>query len=347
MLLQHRLLLICGSYSGDLRARGFFLYMETQKKYLSLDEQIDLLKKKKLIINNEKNAKIILQDIGYYKLINAYKIPFVEDILRNGNRTYFDGVTIEHLYDLHKFDLALEAITFEATTKIEIKIKALMSDVISSKYGTKIKKYLNNSNFLPDKGGDPDEYTFVKMKKFIKGEIKKQIDNKHPAICWYNEKYVDFPFWVVANILTLGSISKIYSKLHICDQIIIAKYFGLNYSDLGKYLKHVNLVRNVCAHNDVLYRYKAKNNIPQKLIENKYKILGIEKDVVTGRYKQGTNDLLSTIIVFNLLLDKQSFNEFKQKLTSLLKNLNKKIPQKVYDNVIGEMGIVETYKILK
>lgn len=321
--------------------------MKTQKKYLSLDEQIDLLKSKNLIINNEKNAKKILQDVGYYKLINAYKIPCVEDVLGTGNRKYFEGVTIENLCDLHKFDLALETITFEATTKIEIKIKSLMSDIISSKYGTKINKYLRAENFLPDKGGDPDEYTFVKMKKFIKGEIKKQIANKHPAIIWNQQKYNNFPFWVIANILTLGSISKIFSKLQVCDQIEIAKHFGLNYVDLGQYLKHVTLVRNVCAHNDVLYRYKVTNNIPQKRIESIYKILKIEKDDKTGRYKVGTNDLLATIIIFKLLLDKQSFNEFKTKFSGLLKTLCNKIPQKVYNNVVVEMGVVDTYKDLK
>lgn len=321
--------------------------MEIQKKYLSLEEQIALLESKNLIIDNKEKAKTILKDTGYYKLINAYKIPFMEDILGDGNRKYFAGVSIKNLYDLHKFDLALEAIAFEATTKIEIKIKSLISELISSRYGTTIRKYLRAKNFLPDKGEDVNEYTFVKMKKFIKGEIRKQLDNKHPAISWYGQKYNNFPFWVVANILTLGSISKIFSKLHTCDQMTIAKQFGLHFADLGQYLKHVNLVRNVCAHNDVLYRYKVKNNIPQKLIESKYELLGIEKDSRTGRYKQGTNDLMSTIIVFNLLLDKQSFNEFKTKLTGLLKNLSKKIPQRAYDYVIKEMGIVDTYKNLK
>lgn len=321
--------------------------MKTQKKYLSLDEQLALLKSKNLIIENDEKAKIVLRDIGYYKLINAYKIPFVSTTKNCAERKYLEGIKIEHLFDLYKFDLALEAITFEAITKIEIKIKSLMSDLISNEYGIKRKKYLKATNFAPDKGGDPKEYTFVKMKKFIFNEINKQIENNHPAVIWYKNNYGDYPFWVVANILTLGSISKIFSKMKISDQIIIAKQYKIGYRELAQYLKHVNLVRNVCAHNDVLYRFKVTNNIPQKQIEDKYVILGIEKDAITGRYKLGTNDLMSTIIVFNLLLDKQSFNEYKMKLSGLMKNLSKKIPKEVYNKVVVEMGIVEKYKDLK
>lgn len=44
-----------------------------QKNYMIIDEQINFLKtEKNLKFKNEKLAKRVLQEVGYYKLINAY-----------------------------------------------------------------------------------------------------------------------------------------------------------------------------------------------------------------------------------------------------------------------------------
>lgn len=90
-----------------------------QKHYMTIDEQIDFLKtEKKLNFKSKKLAKRVLQEVGYYKLINAYKIPFV---INNGtNNQYIDNVYFEDIYNLYKFDTELKTIVFEAATNIEI-----------------------------------------------------------------------------------------------------------------------------------------------------------------------------------------------------------------------------------
>jgi len=79
--------IIYGSNSGNLRARGFFVtcnertsmifYLVKAKKFLSVDEQIHLLKSKGLLIPSVKIATEYLNSIGYYKLVNGYKKPFI------------------------------------------------------------------------------------------------------------------------------------------------------------------------------------------------------------------------------------------------------------------------------
>ena len=82
-----------------------------QKKYLDYQQQIDLLIEKGLIINDKKFAHKALKEIGYYKLINAYKEPFTYKLKNPGdkiaNKRYLEDVTIEQLYYLYKFDLSL------------------------------------------------------------------------------------------------------------------------------------------------------------------------------------------------------------------------------------------------
>ena len=187
------------------------------------------------------------------------------------------------------------------------------------------------------------------MKKHIKESIKKQKDNMQPAIKWYNDKYNYFPFWVVVNILTIGSVSRIYGKLKDSDKITIAKNYKLPYDYLGSYIRHINLVRNICAHNDVLYRYKSINSVPQKVknVKDLYDKLGILKNPKTGRYLKGSNDFLATIIIFKLLLSKENFNLFYTKFKGLLSKLKRNLNPVFYDKILIEMGIPENWTELK
>lgn len=318
-----------------------------QKKYMTIDEQINFLKtEKNLKFKSEKIAKRVLQEVGYYKLINAYKEPFV--INNSTKNQYIDNVYFEDIYNLYKFDTELKTIVFGAATIVEINFKSLLSEVISNQYGVKDRIYLKKENFAPDTG-KPDEYTFAQMKKHIKNSIKKQVDNMQPAIKWYNDKYKYFPFWVVVNVLTIGSISRIYGKLKDSDKIKVAKNYKLPYDYLGSYIRHINLVRNICAHNDVLYRYKSINSIPQKIknVKNLYDKLGVLKNPKTGRYLKGSNDLLATIIIFKLLLSRENFHLFYTKLKVLLSKLKKTLNPVFYDKILNEMGLPENWNEIK
>ena len=315
------------------------------KKYLSIEEQIELLEKKNLNFKSKKKAKEALQSIGYYKLINAYKIPFISE--KDGIKEYREGVCFEDLYNLYEFDRKLKIIVFEATTNIEINIKSFIADVISKKYGVDEKKYLKKENFSTDVSDD--DFSFATMKMQIKKAISKQIENNNPSIVWYKEKYNYFPFWVVSNILTLGTISKIYSKLKEEDKIIIAKNYKLPYDYIESYLMHVNMVRNICAHNSVLYRYNSKNSLPQKIdkVKRIYETLEIKINPRTGRYERGINDFLGTVIAFRLLLSKSDYNLFITQFAGLLSNLEKKINQDFFEIIMIEMGLNREWREIK
>ena len=318
-----------------------------QKNYMTIDEQINFLKtEKNLKFKSEKLAKRVLQEVGYYKLINAYKIPFV--VNNCVSNQYIDDVYFEDIYNLYKFDTELKTIVFEAATNVEINFKSLLSEVISSQYGIKDKKYLKKENFAPDTG-KADEYTFAQMKKHIKDSIKKQIDNMQPAIKWYNDNYKYFPFWVVVNVLTIGSVSRIYGKMKDSDKITVAKHYKLPYDYLGSYIRHINLVRNICAHNDVLYRYKSINAIPQKIknVKDIYDKLGILKNPKTGRYVKGSNDFFATMIILKLLLSKENFNLFYTKFKGLLSKLKRTLSPVFYDKILDEMGLPENWFEIK
>ena len=66
---------------------------------MTINEQVENLKTLGLIINDEKYAKSILNDISYFRLIKAYILDVKP---KNGN--YNEGVTFEQIVDLYLFN---------------------------------------------------------------------------------------------------------------------------------------------------------------------------------------------------------------------------------------------------
>lgn len=64
-----------------------------EKKFLTYEEQINLLKSKKLEFENEKLAISYLKQYGYFSLISGYKDIF--KIEKNGN--YKPGTTFDDI----------------------------------------------------------------------------------------------------------------------------------------------------------------------------------------------------------------------------------------------------------
>ena len=183
------------------------------------------------------------------------------------------------------------------------------------------------------------------MRKHIKTEIKKQADNNHSAIVWYRDNYKFYPFWVVSNILTIGSVSRIYGKMKEEDRTAIAREYKLPDKYLSAFIRHINLVRNICAHNNVLYRYKSINAIPQKATKFIYESLNIKINEKTGRYEKGNNDFLATLIVLKyLIIDKTTYNNFISKIESALNKLKNKVPEICYKSIFNELGLIENWK---
>ena len=319
--------------------------MSEDKKFLDIEEQLQKLKDKNLIIPNDKRAKKYLNEIGYYKLINGYKRPFIVKIIENNveYKRYVESTTIDDLYYLYKFDQDLKALVFKNILIVETMVKSKMSYVISNKYGIRESDYLQANNFKPDTADS--KIKFIELQANILNSINEQ-KTKQKSIDWYAQNYGYYPFWVVSNILTLGTISKLYSKMKQMDQYLISNSFGLKSKMLESILMILQLFRNACAHNEVVYNYKTARSLRQKDIKNIYELYNIEKNEKNNKYIHGTNDIFSLIIIFKLMLDKVQFNDFKLQLKSILKNFHKKVNDNLYNNILISMGIVGDLDIL-
>ena len=93
------------------------------KQFKNLDEQIEILKHRAMIINDEEYAKIVLLRENYF-FLNGYRHLFMK---RREDNDYLDGTTFEELYSLFLFDRSIRNVLFKYLLVIENNLKSITS----------------------------------------------------------------------------------------------------------------------------------------------------------------------------------------------------------------------------
>ena len=219
-----------------------------KKEFRTLDEQVDILKGKGLIINDPEKVKDILLRENYF-FINGYRQMFY-----TSNRKFINGTTFEELYSTFLFDRNLRNILFKNLLVVENNIKSIISYQLSKKYGYKEQDYLNPKNFTRDmKESRRVDDVLNKMKRQIRinGE-------KHTATFHYMNKYKYVPLWILVKVLSFGLINELFGILKEEDKQEIADLYGLDKETLKVYIQLLSNYRNLCAHEDIVFDHKTQ-----------------------------------------------------------------------------------------
>lgn len=95
------------------------------KTFKSLDQQIELLKERKLIIRDENKAKQHLLEKNYFDLINGFETLLLIDS-KAANKEY-NGLYFEDFLLLYDFDKKLNLEILKILDKFEIRLKTSMA----------------------------------------------------------------------------------------------------------------------------------------------------------------------------------------------------------------------------
>ena len=104
--------------------------MKYTKPPLSIEQKITLLKERGLRIDNEERTYKYLTHIGYFRMTGYFK--FFQDHITD---TFQAGTTFDQVLNVYIFDRKLRLLTLDAIEKIEVSLKATISDYMSMKYG--------------------------------------------------------------------------------------------------------------------------------------------------------------------------------------------------------------------
>jgi abortive infection bacteriophage resistance protein len=216
--------------------------MKFSKPALTVEGQLDLLIQRGLIISDRERALRYLKFIGYYRF-SGYMRPLQSRT--GGEHEFKSDVRFEDALNLYIFDRKLRLLVLDAVERIEVAIRAQITSIMSSEYGS--HWYLKPVAFSD--GFDHDEFI-----EKIKEQIKHDEDvsgRRDVFIDHYFEKYTDPelpPGWMIFEVLSMGAVSKVFGSLLRKDKKVIADAFSLTHPAFKSWAHTLSALRNICAH---------------------------------------------------------------------------------------------------
>jgi abortive infection bacteriophage resistance protein len=289
------------------------------KPPLSIEEQINLLKSRGLIIRDFDLARHSLTHISYYRLSGYGKL--YKNGIENNNEGYHPQTTFEDVLSLYNFDRKLRLVVMDALERIEVSAKAVLSNSMSMRYGS--HWYLNKKYFTSQFEHEQFLYRLKNETGFErnqKGTSKKQ----DPIFAHYYRKYSAPAMpssWMVSEVLSLGTVSLIFERLvNQNDKKAIAEVFDASPWVLQSWLHSLTYIRNICAHHGRLYN-------------RQFKITPVSISTYREHFKNMTTFYVQSVVIHLLLRKVVGPNKWSNSLQELFKE---------HPNVsIEAMGFVE------
>ena len=300
------------------------------KEFKTIDQQIEILKNKGLIIGDENKAYDILLKENYF-FINGYRHLFMNS---PSDKTFVSGATFDELYALFQFDRYSRNIFFKNLLIIENRLKSVISYQLSKKYGYKEKDYLNYRNFTQN----PEKKR--KVKDVIE-KMKRQIrlnTCRHNATMHYLNNYGYIPLWILVKVLSFGMVCELFTILKDEDKLEIASIFNISVEYLEDFLPILSNYRNLCAHEDIVFDHKTERVIPDTEYHKKLNIFKMDDEYIYGK-----NDIFSVIIIFKFMLEDDEFRLMIKEFEYEFAKLDAEVDSIPSEKILDTMGIPKNY----
>jgi abortive infection bacteriophage resistance protein len=303
-----------------------------EKVFKTLDEQIEILKGKGLVIDDIEYARNIILRENYFFLMGYRHLFYKSD----GSKTFRDNTNFRELYALFTFDRQLRNIIFKNVLIIENNCKSIFSYVLSHKYGYKENDYLRPQNYV-------QSHEKQRQVNDLLRKMKRQIrinGGQHDATKHYINNYGYIPLWVSVKVLSFGLMGELFTILRQEEKEEIASYYkNIDSNELSDYLAILSNYRNLCAHEDILYNHETQKSID----DTRYHLL-LNIPQVDDQYIFGKNDIFALIIILKQMLTYSDFKMMMNEIDYEIDWLSSKLKSIDVQKVLYRMGFPENYK---
>ncbi len=232
-------------------------------------------------ISDLAQAEFYLQHLNYYRL-GAYWLPFESD---HTTHIFRSGTKFEEVLSLYVFDRELRLLMLDAIERVEVSIRSQWAYQIA---------HLHNPHGHLDATLSVNNSRWQKNLAKLTTEVNRSDENfiKH-LITNYSEALP--PIWAVCEVMSLGLLSRWFDNLKpMKTRRAIAMVYGVDEQVLASWLRHLSLVRNICAHHSRLWNrdFTITPTLPRN------KPVGLASQCVLGSRK-----LYNTLIILLHLMD--------------------------------------------
>lgn len=216
------------------------------KEWTSFSQQLELLKNRGLIIEDEQKALGYLKTIGYYRF-SGYLYSFRQVDAQNSSHKldcFIEGSHFEDVKNLYMFDKKLRQLALDALERIEVALRVNISYTLGRYSPT---AYLDSQYFA-------DNFNHEKWVIRHQSAIDNEQRKKNTFVNHHTRYYSALPIWVACETWDFGTMSTLFKGMKDSDKDHIAKIYHLQSgSHLQSHLHAFNFIRNVSAHHSRLW----------------------------------------------------------------------------------------------
>lgn len=225
--------------------------------------------------------------------------------VNDGSHRFKADIGFNHISEHYKFDNKLRLLTQSYLERIEVCLRARLTDEFSNEYGdffwyTREGLYANRD-----------------AQGLVIGEIQARYNEQSELFLkQFAEKYTSErlpPSNMALELLSFGKLTKLYEGLkNDAAKQRIGQYYGLTSTLLSSWLKYLSGVRNICAHHGRLWNRGITANRPLLPSRQRYRFEGSMNDRFNTSY-YGVASIMD-----RLLSSFNPENTFIERLTQLI-----------------------------
>lgn len=257
------------------------------KTFLTVPDQIRLLRSRGMEIDNDFEAMTILRNVGYYRLSGysyLFRTPDPQGVWpgqpQNQSQdeahaappterrlsTFVPGTSLTKVQKIYEFDRGLRIRLFDAIEMFEVALRFRVGHLLGQShpfahrdpealhseftgFGT-TNHNLKYSNWLDSNHAD-----------WLREVDREEARSQEGFVQHFKTKYGGpLPTWAVTEILSFGTLASLYSGMARADKERIAAAFDVHnsvpagdFATLANWLNHIRYIRNTCAHHARLW----------------------------------------------------------------------------------------------
>jgi len=204
---------------------------------------INLLKTRNLTFANESKAERFLFQNNYYRLSGYWRKYQINP--DEGSDNFKENTTFEEIVAIYELDALLRNLLQKGIGIFEICFRSKIAYYIAHSEANGQFLYLQ-PNFYNNKISKNEK--LEDLLKSIENELSR---SKEKCVVHYKNKGENIPIWAAIEVLSFGTVSKMYSR---CVKKDVVKKVNQNFKPLKEHIYAANIVRslvnlrNLCAH---------------------------------------------------------------------------------------------------
>ena len=244
-------------------------------------QQVALLRGRGLVIDDAAEAEFYLRHLNYYRL-GAYWLPFEAD---HGTHAFRPGTRFAEVLNLYIFDRELRLLVLDAIERVEVSVRGQWAYQLAHHHGP-------HAHLDPDLAFKPSRW------RDNLSQLTEEVNRSEEAFIRHlRVTYTEAlpPVWAVCEVMSLGLLSRWYNNLGpMPTRRAIANVYEVDEQVLESWLRHLSLVRNICAHHSRLWNreFTITPQIPRK-----------RPPSLAAQCRPGSRTLYNSLVILLYLMD--------------------------------------------